>query len=358
MSQGMALTAGSHAAQARKPRQVRKEATVSDVPRAPWECLARATADDTPPGRCQREVLDHFSGGCLSMPDALPDTVPDALPDTPTAPPAGRRPRKSLGQHFLTDGRVANRIVAAAAAVPSDVVLEVGPGAGILTRRLVERAGRVIAVELDPALAGQLGQRLGNPANLNVVHGDARRVDIAGLVGPDTCYKVVANLPYYAAAPIIRRFLESPTPPSLLVVMVQREVAAAMAAAPGAMTLLSVATQFYAVPSVVAQVRPKSFRPPPKVSSTVVKLAVRPAPAAAVADAAAFFALARAGFAAPRKQLRNSLMQGTGADAGLVAAILADAGIDAQRRPATLTIDEWAMLNAVWPDDAPRSRIG
>ncbi len=345
MSQGMALTAGSHAAQAREPRQGRKEATVSDVPRAPWERLARANPDDTPPSRSQREVRGHFCSGLL-------------MPDASIAPPTRRRPRKSLGQHFLADGRLANRIVAAAEPTKSDVILEVGPGNGMLTRRLVERAGSVIAVELDQYLAAGLAERLDNPANLKVVHGDARHVDIAESVGHGTPYKVVANLPYYAAAPIMRRFLESDAPPSLLVVMVQREVAEAMAAAPGAMTLLSVATQFYAVPSVVAQAPPRSFRPPPKVSSTVVKLAVRPAPAAAVTDRGAFFALVRAGFAAPRKQLRNSLMQGAGAGAGLVAAVLADAGIDAQRRPATLAIDEWATLSAAWPDDAPRSRKG
>lgn len=310
-------------------------------------------------GRCSTTLINLPSLQRAAVaPRALRSPRPAASPTArcPDCSSARRRPRKSLGQHFLTDGRVAGRIVAAAELSPADVVLEVGPGAGILTRRLLERAGRVVAVELDQYLANGLPARLGNPANLNVSHGDARRLDPAQLVGPETSYKVVANLPYYAASPIMRRFLESGSPPSLLVVMVQREVAAAMTAAPGAMTLLSVATQFYAVPSVVAQVPPRSFRPPPKVSSTVLRLTVRPAPAVAVADAAAFFALARAGFSAPRKQLRNSLMQGTGAPAPLVADILAGAGIDGQRRPATLTIGEWATLSAGWPDDVPRQR--
>ena len=267
------------------------------------------------------------------------------------------RKRKSLGQHFLADARIANRIVSAAQPAADDTVLEIGPGAGILTRRLVQQAGRVIAVELDAALAAQLPQRLDYPANLSVINADARTLDIAAAVNNASAYKLVANLPYYAATPIVRRFLEAELPPSRLVVMVQREVADAMCAVPGAMSLLSVATQFYAVASAVAQVPPRAFRPPPKVSSTAVKLLVRAAPAVAVPDRDDFFALVRAGFAAPRKQLRNSLLQGSGSTPDAVAAALDAAGLDGQRRPATLSLSEWAALNAAWPADAPRRRL-
>jgi 16S rRNA (adenine1518-N6/adenine1519-N6)-dimethyltransferase len=267
-----------------------------------------------------------------------------------------RRRRKSLGQHFLADARIANRIVAAAELDGSDTVVEIGPGAGVLTRRLVEQAGKVVAVELDQRLGEELPERLECPPNLAVVPGDGRDVDPDALVGVGTPYKVVANLPYYAAAPIVRRFLETVRPPTLMVVMVQREVADAMNARPGEFTLLSVATQFYAEPSVVAQAPARCFRPPPKVSSTVLKLAVRAEPAAAVADKEAFFALVKAGFNAPRKQLRNSLILGTGAPAETVSVALDDAGIDGQRRPATLGIGEWAALDAKWPAGAPRSR--
>lgn len=266
------------------------------------------------------------------------------------------RKRKSLGQHFLADARIANRIVAAAQPAAADIVLEIGPGAGILTRRLVQQAGRVIAVELDAALAAQLPQRLDYPANLSVINADARALDIAAAVNNAAAYKLVANLPYYAATPIVRRFLEAELPPARLVVMVQREVADAMCAVPGAMSLLSVATQFYAAASAVAQVPPRAFRPPPKVSSTAVKLLVRAAPAVAVADRDDFFALVRAGFAAPRKQLRNSLLQGSGSTPDAVAAALDAAGLDGQRRPATLSLSEWAALDAAWPAGAPRRR--
>ena len=278
------------------------------------------------------------------------------MPNTAVASTPARRRRKSLGQHFLADARIANRIVEAAGSDGWDTVLEIGPGAGVLTRRLVEQAGRVVAVELDARLSEELPERLRFPANLEVVRGDGREIDPDELVGVAKPYKVVANLPYYAAAPIVRRFLEVVRPPTLMVVMVQREVADAMNAKPGEFTLLSVATQFYAEPSVVAQVPARSFRPPPKVSSTVLKLAVRQEPAAMVADREAFFALVRAGFSAPRKQLRNSLMHGTGASSETVAGSLEAAGIDAQRRPATLGIEEWAALDATWPAAAPRSR--
>ena len=278
------------------------------------------------------------------------------MPKTAIAPTPVRRRRKALGQHFLADTRIANRIVAAAELAGSDTVLEIGPGAGVLTRRLVEQAGRVVAVELDQRLGEELPEKLGFPTNLEVVQGDGREVDVDELVGAGTSYKLVANLPYYAAAPIVRRFLETVRPPTLMVVMVQREVADAMNARPGEFTLLSVATRFYAEPSVVTQAPARCFRPPPKVSSTVLRLAVRPEPAVAVSDREAFFALVRSGFSAPRKQLRNSLMQGTGAAAETVSTTLEEAGIDAQRRPATLGIAEWAALDATWPAGTPRSR--
>ena len=267
-----------------------------------------------------------------------------------------RRPRKSLGQHFLIDPGIANRIVAAAEADDADTVLEVGPGAGILTRRLVARAGRVVAVELDPRLASDLPKRLGEPGNLTVHNRDARQIEIAELVGEGIPYKLVANLPYYAAAPIMRRFLESDTSPTLMVVMVQREVGEAMTAKPGAMTLMSVATQFYAKASTVTHVPPRAFRPPPKVASSVIKLDVLAQPAAAVVDTQQFFDLVRAGFTAPRKQLRNCLMQGSGAAADVVEHVLSEAGVDGKRRPATLSMDEWGSLDGVWPEDHPRYR--
>ena len=122
-----------------------------------------------------------------------------------------------MGQHFLIDGRVLKRIAAAAELVPQDLVLEIGPGTGALTRHLVSSGASVTAIELDPYLAAALPERLGNPPNLTVVEGDARTLDLNPLLGSVAAYKVVGNLPYYAANPIIRRFLESVPPPRLIV---------------------------------------------------------------------------------------------------------------------------------------------
>lgn len=259
-------------------------------------------------------------------------------------PPAP--PRKALGQHFLVDGRILNRLLTASDLTPPDVVLEIGPGRGVLTRQLLRRVARVIAVELDAALAAALPARLGYPPHLEVVNADARTVDLTALLTAATPYKVIANLPYYAANPILRRFLELAAAyrPQLLTVMVQREVADSIAAAPGRRSMLSVAVQYYAIPKLICAVPPAAFRPPPKVASAVLRLDLRPQPAVAVADTAAFFALVRAGFAAPRKQLRNSLGLGLGRPGSAIDPLLAAAAIDGRRRAETLSLDEWAAL--------------
>ncbi|MCH7738302.1 MAG: ribosomal RNA small subunit methyltransferase A [Chloroflexi bacterium] len=272
---------------------------------------------------------------------------------SPISPLGGRTGRrKSLGQHFLADSRIAGRILDAAELSPDDLIVEIGPGRGVLTKRLVDRVKRVVAIELDGELAAALPARLDFPANLTCVEADARVMDLAELIAPETSYKVVANLPYYAANPIIRRLLESPPKPGLLIVMVQQEVAKNMVAQPGGMGILSVATQFYAKAKIVCSVPPKSFRPPPKVTSAVVRLDVLQTPAADVASEEDFFTVVRAGFAAPRKQIRNSLSQGLRIGPAAGGLILEEAGIDATRRPQTLDIAEWAGIYQVWSKSA------
>ena len=244
----------------------------------------------------------------------------------------------------MSDGRIASRIINAADLSPDDLVVEIGPGRGVLTRRLVDRVKRVVAIELDAELVAGLPSRLGFPDNLTCIEADAREVDLAELIAPETRYKVVANLPYYAANPIVRRLLESQPKPDLLVVMVQQEVAKNMVAQPGDMRILSVATQFYAKAKMVCSVPPESFRPSPKVTSAVVRLDVLPEPAAEVASEEDFFQVVRAGFAAPRKQIRNSLSHGLEIDPTAAGLILQRAGIDPTRRPQTLAIQEWASI--------------
>ncbi len=309
-----------------------------------------------PPRHAQ---LSLSKGGARSLYYAQHTFIPPVPRQTPAAgasvtaqarragPP---RPRKSLGQHFLCDSRIAARIVDAAALTPADTVVEIGPGRGVLTRRLTQQAGQVVAVELDARLCDELPARLGFPANLQCITADARQVDLPALVSAAPGYNVIGNLPYYAANPIIRRTLESVPPPSLALFMVQREVADTMTAAPGAMSMLSVATQYYAEARLICAVPPSAFRPPPKVRSAVVRLALRERPAVETSDREAFFALVRAGFSAPRKQLRNSLSHGLGLPPADGAAVLERASIDGRRRPATLSLQEWAAVCAAWQE--------
>ncbi len=257
------------------------------------------------------------------------------------------RPRKSLGQHFLVDSRILTRIVAAAQLTTEDLVVEIGPGKGALTRRLLPQVARVVAVEMDGDLAQSLAVRLDNPANLSVICEDARAVDLSEMVG-DRSYKVVANLPYYAANPIIRSFLEADHRPSAMVVMVQREVAEGMTALPGKMSLLSVAVQFYATARMVCSVPPAAFRPSPKVTSAVVRLDLMAEPVLSDSEAPAFFNLVRAGFSAPRKQLHNSLGHGLGIGSTPASRMLEIAGVDGSRRAGTLSLKEWLEVYRVW----------
>ena len=275
--------------------------------------------------------------GTRRGPEEGPDAAPSSIP---------RRARKSLGQNFLVDGGVRSRIVSAADLSFEDTVVEVGPGRGFLTRALAEHAGSVVAVELDAALAGDLTEK-GLPG-VRVLCADAREIPVESLVEEATAYKVVANLPYYAASPIVRRFLESRHKPELMVVMVQREVAQTMAAEQGKMGLLSVATQVYGRPRVVCHVPPRAFRPTPKVWSSVVRIDVYDAPVVPFDSPEGFFEVVRAGFSAPRKQMRNSLANGLGIAGAQSEPVLIEAGIDPSRRAQTVTVAEWGQLYDAW----------
>lgn len=265
----------------------------------------------------------------------------------------GVRARKSLGQHFLKDSAIARKIVDAAHPAPGELVVEVGPGAGALTRLLAERFGRVIAVEIDSRLSDLLQSYFSGYPQVEVVTADIRDIPPEELLTNHGAnpgegrghYKVVGNLPYYVALPIIRHFLESNRKPGRMVVMVQKEVAENMVARPGKMGLLSLAVQVYGTPSIAIRVPASKFRPRPKVDSAVVAIDVYPEPL--VSDPERFFRLARAGFRAPRKQLHNSLMQGLEVESTVIRSALEDVGIDGRRRPATLTIEEWDRLSEV-----------
>ena len=227
--------------------------------------------------------------------------------------------------------------------------MEIGPGRGALTRLLADRARRVDAVELDVDLARELRAKLADRPNVSVIEGDALTFDTAARFG-ERPYKIVANLPYYAATPIIRRCVAAVPRPASLTVMVQREVAESVAAAPGRMSFLSVAVRLYADARVLFAVPPRAFRPAPKVTSATVRIEPRSAPAVPPDAAAAFLDFAAAGFRAPRKRIRNSLKHGLDAPAERIDRALASAGIDGARRPAALDLREWTRLFAAWSE--------
>ena len=258
---------------------------------------------------------------------------------------------KSLGQNFLIDGNIVEKIVDGAGIIQDDGVLEIGPGIGTLTQELIDRARRVVAVEIDKNLLPVLEETLGSPSNLSIVHGDILKTDIAGLVdeffeGKD--FKVVANLPYYITTPIIMRFLEEQLPFTSLTVMVQKEVAQRMAAEPGEKEYgaLSVAVQYYTNPRMVCKVPASVFMPKPKVDSMVINLERRDSPPAEVDDRDIFFKVVRTAFAKRRKTLLNNLTSGELGEWSRekILEALEAAGVDPQRRGETLSIQEFAGI--------------
>ena len=257
-------------------------------------------------------------------------------------------PRAALGQHFLIDRRVLTEILTAANLSHSDIVLEIGPGKGFLTKELLKRVKKVVAIELDETLAGSLNHRLGYPSNLTILNADARYVNLGSIIGMDLPYKVVANLPYYAANHILRRFLESSLPPTLLVVTVQKEVAESIIATKGAMRMLSIGVQVYAKPTIVGYLNPESFKPRPKVQSAIVRLDVLEIPRISLEDREGFFDLVKAGFSSARKQLPNSLSNIYKISTSQIKETLISCGIDPKLRAQSLEIEDWKRLYQVF----------
>jgi 16S rRNA (adenine1518-N6/adenine1519-N6)-dimethyltransferase len=264
----------------------------------------------------------------------------------------GRR-RRALGQHFLADPGVAARIVEAVGASAADLVCEIGPGPGALTHALAARAGRLVALEVDRALQARLAQAARHwpeADRVDIRLADAREFDYAGLralrPAPEGRVLVAGNLPYSASKPILARLLAAHAALDLAVLMVQREVAARLAAAPGGRDYgaLSVFWQLWADVSRLEVVPPAAFRPPPAVESAVVCARFRPAPRVPVPDEAALTRVVRAAFGQRRKTLGNALRGGgLGSPPRLLAALDA-AGIDGGRRAETLALEEFVRL--------------
>ncbi len=256
---------------------------------------------------------------------------------------------KGFGQNFIINPNVCPEIVEASGIDESYGVIEIGPGFGVLTKELAMRAKKVVAIEVDNRLPPILAETLAEFDNVKVVLEDVLKVDLHALIAEEFAglkVAVCANLPYYITSPIVMKLLQEKLPIESITVMVQKEAAERLSAAPGEREsgAISYAVSYYAQPEYLFSVKPGSFTPPPKVTSAVIQLNVRKAPAVAVADEDAYFALIRAAFSQRRKTAVNSIASGLRLPKESVAAAIVAAGFDARIRPEKLTLADFAAI--------------
>lgn len=261
----------------------------------------------------------------------------------------GISPKKSLGQNFLVDDGYLQKIIEAADVDQNVSVLEIGAGAGNLTRYLAATACEVVAVEIDRSILPLLKKTTASFKNIRLVEGDILEQDLSALMDASG-YIVVANIPYYITSTLIRFLLESPLKPSRLVLTIQQEVAQRVCAQPGDLSLLALSVQLYGIPRVALRVPAGAFYPVPNVDSAVLIVDLYPQPAIPVELVDDFFRLAKAAFSQKRKMLRNTLASAPGLDKDGVAALLAQTEIDPQRRAQTVTMQEWKQLTTVYQE--------
>jgi 16S rRNA (adenine1518-N6/adenine1519-N6)-dimethyltransferase len=247
--------------------------------------------------------------------------------------------KKRLGQNFLYDPSILTGIIDAAELSRDDTIVEIGPGPGRLTRLLADTVQRVIAIELDQDLYERLRAELIGYRNVELIHGDALKFAYEG-IGK---FKVVANIPYYITTPIIFRLLEAKENLESMTLTIQKEVAERIAAAPGGRDygVLSIMVQYHALPEMKFIIPKEAFRPEPKVDSAVLHMKILKKPSIEVGDEKMFFRVVKTAFSQRRKTLSNSL-KGFGEE---IKNILIAAGIDPQRRPETLSLEEFARLS-------------
>jgi 16S rRNA (adenine1518-N6/adenine1519-N6)-dimethyltransferase len=255
------------------------------------------------------------------------------------------RAKKSLGQHWLNDETSLNAICDAADVQAGDHVLEIGPGQGSLTNKLLQRGAHVIAIELDETLAKNLPHRISltpevHPT-LEVVQGDILTFDLS-IMPPG--YKVVANIPYYLTSNLLRVICESSNPPLKMALLVQKEVAQRIAASPGSMSILSVSVQLSFTAELGQIVPAKLFVPPPKVDSQIIGLTLLKKPLFSNLDSKKFFQVVKAGFSGRRKKLRSSLSGGLHIKKEEADKLLARAEIDGNLRAQELSLEDWHKI--------------
>jgi len=257
-------------------------------------------------------------------------------------------PNKLMGQNFLVDRNVLEKIIQAADLQPNDTVLEIGSGLGTLTKELAQRAKKVITVEKDKNLVLILRQELINFKNVKIIQGDILKIQklktsaFAKTSADKKNYKIIANIPYYLTSHLIKRFLKSKTPPQEMTLMVQKEVGQRICAKPPKTNLLAVTVQFYAQPQIVSYVSRASFLPQPKVDSAIIKISDIQKPKNI--DSVKFFKLVKASFSSPRKQLANNLSQKLKIEREEIKAILKKNNLNPEIRAEALSMEDWKKL--------------
>jgi len=253
------------------------------------------------------------------------------------------RPDKLKGQNFCVDEKVLQDMVLTAGLKKNETVLEVGPGFGFLTEKLLQACGRVIAVELERSLADLLKKSSGLYENLEVIGGDILKLDISKIIaGP---YKIAANLPYSITSFFLKKFLTAKAKPESMTLLVQREVAERICARPGVMSLLALSVQLYAKPEIIKKIDSSSFWPQPKVISAIIKIEeIRDFPFAEQVEEKVFWQIIKAGFCARRKTLENNLSNSFHLDKAKVKKIIEKAGLLSKVRPQELNLDSWLKI--------------
>jgi 16S rRNA (adenine1518-N6/adenine1519-N6)-dimethyltransferase len=261
-------------------------------------------------------------------------------------------PSKRFGQNFLTDQRIVYRIIEALEPTTEETILEIGPGRGALTAPLLDQVGSLVAIEFDRNLIPLLTEKFGSKKNFKLVQSDALVTDICDVIRPATNTRIVANLPYNVATAILQKLIEQRSCLSEMVLMLQKEVVDRITAPPGSADrgYLSVFVQAYCETEKLFDVAPSSFRPAPKIWSSVVKLRLRPPLAVHVKDEGLLWRVVSAGFAQRRKTILNNLRNASPPLAEIVnshggaSIILCQAEVDLQRRAETLTLEEWSGI--------------
>lgn len=251
------------------------------------------------------------------------------------------RAKKSLGQNFLSNPVVLDKIIAAAELNKDDIILEIGPGRGDLTEKLSGKAGRVMAIEKDHRIIDGLRDKF-KDTNVEIIEGDILKLGIENLKFKESNYKVIGNIPYYITSNLLRTIFEKWPRPKLILLMVQKEVAQRIVARPPDMNLLALSVQIYSEPKIVSYVSRGSFRPIPKVDSAIIKLIPRERQRK-IGDI--FFKVTKAGFLGKRKQLINNLSKNLGLSKEQASETLRKAGLDEKIRAENLSLEQWGKLS-------------